>query len=90
MLTKENVNFLDYFSSLEDQRIERRKLHPMKDILLLTLCWVICGCEGWEDLKEFGKQRLDFLRRYCKWLPKPTVKWRSLLIKQRFCWRDSV
>ncbi|MBW2993929.1 ISAs1 family transposase [Candidatus Woesearchaeota archaeon] len=64
MLSEENINFLDYFSTLEDHRIDRKKLYPMEEILLLTLCGVICGCEGWADLEEFGKQKLKFLRRY--------------------------
>lgn len=64
MLESNEVGFLDYFSNLEDPRIDRKKLHPIEEILLVTLCGVICGCEGWEDLEEFGKTKLDFFRRY--------------------------
>ncbi|TAN71027.1 MAG: transposase family protein, partial [Methylobacter sp.] len=38
----EEMDFLDIFGQLDDPRIERRKLHPMPEILLLTLCAVIC------------------------------------------------
>ena len=57
-------SFLDAFSSLEDPRIDRRKLHPMPEILLLTLCGVIAGCDGWQDLEDYGKMKLEFLRRF--------------------------
>lgn len=58
------MDFLDVFGQLDDPRIERKKLHPMPEILLLTLCAVICGAESWNDIEEFGKAKLDFLRQY--------------------------
>ena len=42
--------FLDCFSDIDDPRIDRKKLHPVEEILLLTLCGVICGCDGWGAL----------------------------------------
>ncbi|QXC33765.1 transposase family protein [Aeromonas sp. FDAARGOS 1407] len=31
---------------------------------LALVCTVIAGAEGWEDIEEFGKERLDWLRQY--------------------------
>lgn len=56
--------FLDFFSSIEDPRIERCKLHPISEILLLTLAAVISGAEGWIDIERYGHLKLDFLRRF--------------------------
>jgi predicted transposase YbfD/YdcC len=36
----------------------------MPEILLLTLCAVICGAESWDDIEMFGKSKLVFLRQY--------------------------
>ena len=58
------MDFLDIFGQLDDPRIDRKKLHPMPEILLLTLCAVICGAESWDDIEIFGQSKLDFLRRY--------------------------
>jgi hypothetical protein len=63
-MKQEEMDFLDVFGRLDDPRIERKKLHPMPEILLLTLCAVICGVESWNDIEEFGKAKLDFLRQY--------------------------
>ena len=52
--------FLNIFGKLEDPRRERRKLHPMPEILLLTLCSVICGAESWIDIKDFGYAKMVF------------------------------
>lgn len=60
------MNFLDIFGQLDDPRIERKKLHPMPEILLLTLCAVICGADSWDDIELFGKSKLTFL---CQYLP---------------------
>ena len=56
--------FLDFFSTIDDPRIERCKLHPISEILLLTLAAVISGAEGWIDIERYGHLKLDFLRRF--------------------------
>ena len=56
--------FLDFFSTIEDPRIDRCKLHPISEILLLTLAAVISGAEGWIDIERYGHLKLDFLRRF--------------------------
>ena len=63
-MAKELESFFDVFEQLEDPRIERSKLHPVAEILLVTLCGVIAGCDGWREIELFGKHRLDFLRQY--------------------------
>jgi len=64
MMELEKMDFLDIFGQLDDPRIERKKLHPLPEILLLTLCAVICGAESWNDIEIFGKSKLAFLRQY--------------------------
>jgi len=39
-------NFLDYFKDIKDPRIERKKLYPIEEILLITICAFICEAEG--------------------------------------------
>jgi len=34
------------------------------DIIFLSICAVLCGAEGWEEIEDFGQARLDWLRRY--------------------------
>ena len=57
-------NSLKHFASIEDPRIERCKRYELMDILLLSVCAVISGAEGWEDIEDFGKLKLDWLRQY--------------------------
>lgn len=52
----------EIFSAIPDPRIDRRKLHPLEDILLLSLIAVICGVESYEGIELFGKSKEDFLK----------------------------
>lgn len=58
------ISFIDFFSEIPDHRIDRRKLHGVEEILLVTFCGVIAGCDSWEDLELFGKTKLEYLKRY--------------------------
>lgn len=61
---EKNMSFLDHFEDLEDPRIDRKKLYPMSEILLTTLCAVISGAEGWQDVENFGKAKIKFLKKH--------------------------
>jgi len=46
-----------HFGDLTDPRMDRTKLHPLLDILVIAMCAVIAGADNWEDVEEFGKAR---------------------------------
>lgn len=64
MSAAKKLSILDHFSELEDPRIERTKRHLLLDIVGLSICAVIAGAEGWEDIEEFGKQKLKWLKTF--------------------------
>ena len=57
-------NVLDHFSALEDPRESWRVLYPLPEILLLVLCATLAGMEDFVEIVLWGKERLDFLRRF--------------------------
>lgn len=57
------ISFVEHFSELQDPRIDRKKRHKLMDILVLTVCAVISGADGWESIVQFGHDKLDWLRR---------------------------
>lgn len=59
-----SASILMHFAPLEDPRIERNKLHALSDIVLLTLCAVISGADGWEAIEDFGREKLEWLRQF--------------------------
>ncbi len=58
------IGFIDFFKEIPDHRIDRRKLHDIEEILLVTFCGMIAGCDSWNDFELFGKTKLDYLRRH--------------------------
>lgn len=58
------VSFLDYFSSMEDPRIDRHKLHSLPSILFLTVCAVLSGCNDWDEIEEYGIEKESWLKKY--------------------------
>lgn len=57
-------SFVFHFSALNDPRIDRTKEHSLIDILIIALCAMLCGAEGFVDFEEFGNAKLDFLRSF--------------------------
>ncbi len=62
--TKHHIGFLDYFDKLEDPRQEAKLLYPLDEVLLVTLCAVLCGADSWVEVAAFGEKKLAFLRRF--------------------------
>ena len=58
------LDFLEAFSALPDPRQSKKVLYPLDEVLLLTLCAVLCGADGWVSVALFGEQKLKFLRRF--------------------------
>ena len=58
------LDFLEHFSALADPRQSIKVLYPLEEVLLLTLCAVLCGADGWVSVALFGRQKIAFLRRF--------------------------
>jgi hypothetical protein len=45
---------------IKDPRLERKKLHSLKSILVIAVCATICGADNWEDIADFGKSKQEW------------------------------
>ena len=61
MENKQIISLEEIFGKIQDPRIDRTKLHKLIDIIILAICAVICGAEGWEEIEEFGKEKQEWL-----------------------------
>lgn len=50
------------FAEVEDPRIDRTKLHPLMNVLVIALCAVITGASGWEELSLFARAHEAWFR----------------------------
>lgn len=58
------MSLLAQLATIDDPRRDINKRHDLLDILFLTVSAVLSGAEGWKDIKEFGDEKRDWLRRY--------------------------
>ncbi len=82
-------DLMNKLSVIYDARQQWKVDHKLSDILLLTICAVIAGCEGWEEIEDFGNERLDWLRNYGEFeygIPSHHTfqEWFQLLIQSNF------
>lgn len=55
-------SFQDHFASLSDPRSchAPNLRYELIDILVIAVCAVICGAEGWEDIEEYGNAQAEW------------------------------
>jgi len=53
--------FSQHFSDVKKTRQTTRISYPLYDALFLSIWAIITGCEGWEDIEDFGNARLVWL-----------------------------
>ena len=58
------MSVLTHSATIDDPRRDINKKHEWLDILFLTVSAVMSGAGGWKDIKDFGDEKLDWLRRY--------------------------
>jgi predicted transposase YbfD/YdcC len=54
----------DCFQDFPDPRREHLRLHSLWDIIGLTLCATICGCDNVVEIQEYGEKKFDFLTTF--------------------------
>jgi len=52
------------FRQISDPRVERRKLHNLLDIIILSILAVLCGADTYEEIELFGKENHSFLKQF--------------------------
>ena len=57
-------SFQNHFTVVDDPRIDRSKRHLLIDILFLAVCATIAGADGPSDIADFGRQQIQWLRKY--------------------------
>src|SRR5437588_3801866 len=63
-MPKAEIGFVRYFADLPDPRSTRTRWHRLDDILVITLCAVICGADSFEEIERFGNAREDWLKTF--------------------------
>jgi predicted transposase YbfD/YdcC len=62
--SKNFVSIIEIFRPVPDPRIDRTKRYDLIEIIFLTICAVLSGFETWEEIEDFGNEKLAWLQKY--------------------------
>ncbi len=57
-------SLIDHFLVITDPRLNRTKRHNLIDIIVIAVCGVVCSCETWVDIEEYGHSKKDWFRKF--------------------------
>jgi predicted transposase YbfD/YdcC len=63
-MTQFKPTLIEHFKDIEDPRLLRKQLHKLDDIFFITLCAVICGCDGWVAIEKFANIKRTWFEQY--------------------------
>ena len=46
---------LEHFGKLSDPRVRLKTQHKLIDIVIITICGVICGADNWTEIASYGE-----------------------------------
>jgi len=58
------TSLVAHFRRLPDPRVRRTRRHALVDILVITLCAVICGADDWVAVAQFGHAKRKWFRGF--------------------------
>jgi len=61
---KPTAKISEHFGKVSDPRIGNATRHKLLDILVIAICAVICGVDGWSDVELFGKTKRKWLQGF--------------------------
>lgn len=59
-----NSSLAEHFESITDPRIERKKLHKLIDIIIIAICAIVAGADGYDAIEIFAKSHKDWFKKY--------------------------
>jgi predicted transposase YbfD/YdcC len=59
-----SASIVEHFHTLEDPRLARTRKHNLLDILVIALCTLLTGGEGFQDMALFGQTKRAWLQTF--------------------------
>ena len=66
MQTHHRLSLLEHLQQLPDPRVRGRCEHDLVDVLMIALCCLLCGGEGFNDMEDFGKAKRKWFRTFLR------------------------
>lgn len=66
MQTHHRLNLIEQLQQLPDPRVTARCEHDLVDVLVIALCCLLCGGEGFNDMEDFGMAKRKWFRTFLR------------------------
>lgn len=58
------VDIVNIFKDVKDYRMQGKIDYPLIEILVISVCAVLCGAEGYSDIAKFGEMKKDMFKQF--------------------------
>jgi DDE_Tnp_1-associated len=66
----------EHFSAIDDPRAQHSIEHLLLDIVLITICAVICGADNWVEIENYGIAKQEWLNTFLELPMARQLYWR--------------
>ncbi len=64
MSTPSHPSIAEHFATLPDPRIGHAKRHQLLDILVISICAILCGADTWVEIEMWGRANRKWLESF--------------------------
>lgn len=65
-MSRSTLDMTRHFRRLPDPRVAGRRKHLLTEIIVMTICGVISGCNDWQQIATFARARHEWLKKYLR------------------------
>lgn len=62
----QRMSLTEAFAEIPDPRVAGRSKHDLVEMLVVTVCGLMCGVDDFVGIEAWAKERIDWLRRFLK------------------------
>jgi len=55
-------SIIDHFEALPDPRFDKNRRHLLAEVIVISVCGIIVGCEGPTAIERWAKAKQDWLK----------------------------
>jgi predicted transposase YbfD/YdcC len=65
-IPSKQLSLAEAFAGLPDRRVAGRSKHDLVEMLVVTVCALLCGVDDFVGIEAWANERIDWLRRFLK------------------------
>ena len=62
MQSHPSLSLIEHLKGVSDPRVNRTKDHDLIDVLIISICTLLCGGESFNDMEDFGYAKQDWFK----------------------------